>query len=231
VAIQKRIVLCLAEPEWLHVPFLGSSKTELGRLEDLALKIPNLLLRTTEIVQSGKGHPYPQSEQGANATAEPHPSPAVLELTEEYEALLLQMEQWLHLFVQRYPGPLYWPAKHSLQYTSSSPPLEVDPQCIPTFTETSHQFRFPNGQVAGILANFWSYQLDLLLGFIELEQNPAACGYDKAKLELHYSSALEKALSILDTIPYLNSCFEGVISAEAPMKTVYRYLTMMKDKV
>jgi hypothetical protein len=230
VAIQRRIVLCLAEPAWLHVPFLGSPKTEFDHLHDLALEIPTLLARTTKIVQHAKSRPLSQSEYGKNISAEACPSIAVLELMAEYEALLFKMEKWFHLLVQRYPGPLYWSMKHSLQHASASPPLEVDPQCIPTFTETSHQLRFPNSQIAGMLANFWSYQLDLLLGLIELEQSPAAYASHQVKLELHYGLASEKALSILDTMPYLQSCFEGTISAAAPMKTVYSYFVMVRDK-
>jgi hypothetical protein len=230
-AIQNRTILCLAESQWLHLPFLGSSKTELDHLHDIALRIPTLLVQTTKIIQHAKDHPFQQDEYGPYASARPCPSPAVLELIEGYEALQSRMEKWLNHFMQKYPGPLYWSANHSPQHTAAYLPLEVDVQCIPIFTETSRQLRFPNGQIAGIFAEVWSYQLDLLLGLIELEQSPAARGCYLEKLELHYSSALERALSILDTVPYLKSCFEGSISAEAPLKTVRRYFTMMKDKV
>ena len=66
---------------------------------------------------------------------------------------------------------------------------------------------------------------------IELEQSPAAVlGYDRTRLESHHSSAFEKALAILDTVPYLRSCFEGSISAEAPLKTVDSYFDMVRDR-
>jgi hypothetical protein len=230
-AIENRIVLCLAEPEWLHLPFFGSSKTELDLLHDIALSIPILLVRTTTIVQHAKRHRFRQDEHDTSTSAQSCPSPAVLELIEEYEALLSRMQNWLYSFTQKHPGPLYWSKKDPLQHTDAYPSIEVDVHCIPTFTETAHQLRFPNGQIAGIFADIWSYQLELLLGLIELEQSPAARGCYLEQLELHYSSALEKALKILDTVPYLNSCFEGSISAEAHLKTVRRYFTLVKDKV
>jgi hypothetical protein len=231
VAIEKRIVVCLAEPEWLHVPFLGSPKTDSERLHDLALKISTLLARTMKIVQLARSPPSSRSKHDANTSAEPCSSLTTVKLVREYESLLSRMEEWLDNFSKRHPSPLYWSTKHPVELTGPSPLLEVDPQCIPSFKETSYQLRFSNGQIAGILMNYWSYQLDLLLGLIELEQCSAANGYEQAKLAQRYSSAREKALLMLETVPYLESCFEGTVSVQASMKTVRRYFTMAQHEI
>jgi hypothetical protein len=230
VAIQRRTVICLAEPKWLHIPFLGSSKTELERLHDLALRIPALLSRTTSIVQHRRLHHFAGRECGTNTPTEPCPSTFILDLIENYECLLSEMEAWFDDLEQRHLGPLYWHTEVNSEITSQSALLEVDPQCIPVFNTTLCRVNFPNGQIAGVLANYWSYQLDLLLGLMEVEQNIIALSCENTKFGQRHSLAREKVFLILETMPYLKSCFEGSIRTHAPMKRVNRYFAMVKGE-
>jgi hypothetical protein len=230
-AIQRRTLVCLAKPEWLHIPFLGSPKTDLDKLHDLAFKIPALLARISEIIQQERCPPPSGNDRDANRLDEPCTSPAgALELASEYEMSLSSMEKWLEDFAQRHPSPLYWSMK--TPFSCPSPFIEVDPQCIPKFTNAPYRLRFPNSQIAGVLASFWSYQLDLLLGLIELERSLVAHGFNMTKkLDIHQSDARERACSILDTLPYLTSCFEGSLRLQGLIKTVDRYFSVIEHEL
>ena len=216
VALHRRQPTFLAEPDWIELPFRGFGKTRRELLHDLALQIPGLLYRTDRLLSEPAN-----TDDTSDCIGPPRVSDKVLEpaflLLVDYYTILYRLEEWLNSWKSSEHGALYW--------TSTLPMprmlVEVDMECIPSFTDTTFPLRFLSGQTAGLLITYWAFLLELLMGIIELEQNIPNIQNDA--LEEHLHTAQETACLILEAAPYLSCCFEGTIVSKAPLQTASRY--------
>ena len=216
VALHRRQPTFLAEPDWITLPFRSFRKTRRELLHDLALQIPGLLHRTDQLV-SGLVDltDYRSDFQGPPRIKNKDFEPASLLM--HYYTILHRIEEWLNDWKASECGPLYWPSTLPMP----SMIMEVDMECIPSFTVAAFQLRFLSGQKAGLLITYWAFLLELLTGMIDLQQNMPNIQDDA--LEEHLNTAQETACLILQAVPYLSCCFEGTLVSKAPLRTAARY--------
>ena len=221
VIIEQRVPNFLAEPDWLTVPFEGAEKSTKDRLNELGLEIPILLKSTDDLLS------HVQSKVKAPARF----VDIGLRLLNELAGLQRRFEEWLYAFKTSASGPLYWPRS---QPTVN--PGQRDTECQPKYTSNFHQLLFSCGPIAGLLTHCWSFQLQLLMTSIDLQQ---ALLDRTSSIEQSESLSASKMLSnslfkdhiaaektaqlILEAQPYLGSCFEGLLCLQSPLRIVARY--------
>lgn len=222
VAIERRAPSFLGDTAWLHSPWQNAPKTMRDRLNDIGLLIPAELQRTDNIfaeIQGGEMMPMSFVDQ------------SLLELN-SISVLQRRLEEWLYDLKMTTEGPLYWP----LLTSPDGAGAKADLECQPRYSNNFHQLVFSCGPIAGMLAQFWSFQLELLLTRIKLhegilrycdEENPSlpsAKNITLKSLIRDSTQADEVARLILQTEPRLSSCFEGLLCIQAPLRSLIRYL-------
>lgn len=219
VALHRRQPTFLAEPNWIELPFEGFRKTRRELLHDLALQIPGLLYRTDRLISGLVNTDDTSDCRGPPGVSDQDHGPASLLLV-DYYTILHRIEEWLNNWKSSESGPLYW--------TSTLPMprmiVEVDMECIPSFTDTAFQLRFLSGQKAGLLITYWDFLLELLMGIIDLKRGIPDVQNDTLEEDLYM--AQKTACLILEAAPYLLSCFEGTIVSKAPLQTALRYFEL-----
>ncbi|KAJ5604166.1 hypothetical protein N7537_007122 [Penicillium hordei] len=189
-------------------------------LHDLALQIPWLFYRTDQWVDGLENYASNDSNRGKISDPPKQQLETALSLLNDYWAVFDQMEEWQNNWKASEQGPLYW-------YSGTPMPskvIEVDPVCIPSFPDETYQVRFQNTQKAGLAATFWSFKLELLIGMIKLQRN--LFGTQVESLEQNLAMAKETSSLILQTAPYLTSCFEGAVASKAALRATRRYFEL-----
>lgn len=142
----------------------------------------------------------------------------------DYLALRQDFVDWFnHVIVDDY-GPIYW-------YTSDQPNIkpEEDPICVPNLTAGTSKVSFRDGPRAGLLTHYWGYQLELIMGLLDLYKTEL--GDHSQLLDLVPGFDVDACLREADTLahlileaePYLSSCLEGRITMQSPRETLLRY--------
>jgi hypothetical protein len=175
------------------------------KLHDIALLLPSLLARTDCITNESR------------VSFEPA---YIASLLFDYLVVREALQEWLNRFAKSEAELLYWFSEG--MDNSSQPPTDYDPICIPVFPDSTFSIRFKNGARAGILVHYWSFQLELLMGVLDLCQRTISI-VTADEAAMYAQEAHEIAQLILGSIPYLSSCLEGRMVARAPLETVTRY--------
>jgi hypothetical protein len=215
-AINRRTPIFLSEPTWTDLPFHGQKKTIREDLFDLGLCIPALLKFVDGWLLRVQGRWF--DKQTFDSTCQNHLAD-VSTLRSEFEKWLLRLETTI-------TGPLYWPL--------NEPPIQSmnisDRECKPKVVASSNRLQFPCGPIAGLLAQYWAFQLELLMISMDIHEaslkyteSPAVTKTASAELNAIRSSAEDTARLILEAQPYLFSCFEGLIALQPPLTVVTRY--------
>lgn len=220
VRLDKHNPTFLADSDWIRLPFLNIPKTRKELLHDIALQMPWLFYQTNRWFH-GLDNSAPNDSTRAKLSDSPRNNPeSAIALLNDYWAVFDQLEKWQSNWKASEEGPLYW---HS-NIPMSSKLVDIDPVCIPSFPTETYQVRFRNTQKAGLAIAFWSFRLELLMGMIKFQQSLA--GTQVESLEKNLAIAEATAFLILQTAPYLTSCFEGTVASKAPLRTVTRYFEL-----
>lgn len=200
----------MEDKSWLDIPFTFVEKTRQAKLHDLAIRIPGLIEQTDTIIASQHTDPFIIG----NAIA----------LKINYLSLRQEFFDWFNHIVIDDHGPIYWHTKDD-QYIKS----EEDPVCIPHLNPETRKISFRDGPRAGLLAHYWAYRLELVMGMLDLykiETDDQVQWLDSVP-GLDVSSCLREAnvlaQMIFETVPYLSSCLEGRITMQGPLDTISRY--------
>ncbi|KIW77736.1 hypothetical protein Z517_07569 [Fonsecaea pedrosoi CBS 271.37] len=228
VALQRRRPIFLSEPTWIYTPFFYRPKTRREILHDLALRLPELLHRTDELIpllvqtprdSNGRGDSF---RELTNVTQK---------LVADFTQLKADLEAWFQTFKQSCsPAPIYWTTDTVLDSAHSY----TDPICVPDLQDPKYQLRFQDGQKAGVLICYWSFMLELLMSLIDVQAAvlstiPGKNGEDMTmdpvceNLDIHRAAADDCAFLILQSMPYLLCCLEGVFVTQSPLSLVQRY--------
>lgn len=210
IAIRRRRKIFLEDKNWLDIPFTFVEKTRQAKLHDLAIRLPSLLEQTDTIIASQHIDPLAIG----NAIA----------LKKSYTSLRQEFFGWFNQIVIDDHGPIYWNTSDD-SYIKS----EEDAICIPHFIPEAHKISFRDGPRAGLLAHYWAYRLELVMGLLDLykiESDDQVQWLDCVP-GLDSSSCLREANAlaqlIFETVPYLSSCLEGRITMQGPLEIVDRY--------
>ncbi|KAK4549926.1 hypothetical protein LTR36_005227 [Oleoguttula mirabilis] len=223
VAIKQRASTFLAEPEWLKLTSQNHDQSMRDRLNNIGLEIPALLEAADELSASIETEVSAQSFDVG------------LQLLMNVSELQRKLEQWLYSLRTSTSVPLYWPRGLPITHSEAS-----DVECSRKYDNKFHQLNFSCGPIAGLLAHCWSLKLELLMASVDLHQllldnndrSPDVLSIPESlSSDLHRdrSEAEETARLILETEPYLASCFEGVICLQAPLRIVARYFDRLED--
>lgn len=220
VRLDKHTPNFLAKSDWINLPFLNVRKTRKELLHDIALQMPQLFHQTDRWFD-GLENSAPKESFHKEMLESPRQNiETALSLLNNYWAVFDQFEEWQINWRASEQSPLYWhsdiPMPNNL--------IEIDSVCIPSFPTETYQVRFQNTQKAGLAIAFWSFRLELLMGMIKLQQGLS--GLQAESLENNLVMAEETSCLILQTLPYLKSCFEGTVASKAPLRTVTRYLEL-----
>lgn len=179
-------------------------------MHDLALRLPGLIERTDSVV--------------ASQNLDPLATGKAIELKIDYLSLREDFTNWYNHVIIDDHGPIYW---HAIEqpYIES----EEDPICIPHLVDGKHKVSFRDGPRAGLLAHYWSFRLELVMGLLDLYKIEAGDHMQLLDLVpgLDAVSCLREANDlaqlILEAVPYLSSCLEGRITMQGPLETLGRY--------
>lgn len=196
------------------MPFTIIGKTKQAKLHDLAIRLPSLIERTDSIIVS-KGPDFCVTGK-------------IIELKMDYVSLREDFIDWFKYAAVDSHGPIYW-------YTSELPDIksEDDPICVPNLLGSKNKITFKDGTRAGLLAHYWAFQLELIMGLqdlyvIELDDHVQLLdlvpGLD---VDSCLSEADNLAQLILEALPYLSSCLEGRITSQGPLEVLARYRKRM----
>lgn len=204
-SIQRRQSGILSQPEWNRLFLCGTKATARDRLIAMAFAVPPLL----ELVD--KVH---------LASDVSFRSPASINvLLHDIRNLQGKFQSWMEYVSQSVEGELFWPSSRPVISSTQ----HIDSECRPKHQSSLQQLSFISGTIAGLLVQCWSFQLELLTAEATLQNLT------------HHNTALDPAKSarqradevaqlIMESQPYLASCFEGLLCLELPMETVRRYL-------
>jgi hypothetical protein len=214
------------------VPFRQTPKTRREILHDLALQVPALLAQADDLVFSLAHDGGPKSPDTSPDPGYPLQRLTVAEaLLSAFAKIRSELEQWLRDFKDCYsPKPLYWESDEVFD----SMYAVVDTHCIPKHEESSYLLRFQDGQKAGALICYWGIMLELLMSVMDVQAavstiitaTPAAAMRAISlcqDMEANRSAADATATLMLQSLPYLECCLEGVFVAQLPMRVVHRY--------
>ena len=231
VALEKRQDTFFSQPEWKSGPFLWRPKTNRERLYDIALRVPGVLAQMDELLASTFRSPSTASMGVATdhdilqslATAE--------ELFESFKNAKSELEEWLQIFKRTYyPIPMYWETDEIFDSAYSI----LDTHCIPKHENPKYTLRFRDGQKAGGFICYWGILLELLMGLMEIQNavstmiapTPAAAMRVVSfcqDMDANRSQADATASLMLQSLPYLECCLEGIFVSRLPMGVVDRY--------
>ncbi|OAL29212.1 hypothetical protein AYO20_09265 [Fonsecaea nubica] len=231
VALQRRRPIFLSEPTWIYTPFFYRPKTRREILHDLALRLPDLLYRTDDLIPLLVQTPRGDADGRSNNFREL--MDVTQKLVADFTQLKADLEAWFQNFKQSYsPAPIYWTTDTVLDSAHSY----TDPVCVPDLQDPKYQLRFQDGQKAGVLICYWSFMLELLMSVIDvqaaallLSTRPGNDGGDMTidavceDLDAHRATADDCAFLILQSMPYLLCCLEGVFVTQSPLSLVQRY--------
>ena len=240
VALEKRQDTFLSQTEWIYVPFLRRPKTRREILHDIALKIPTLLARADDLLGSlsQASEPQPQltltdpeqSDQYSELAAAEH-------LLTDFSKVKRDLDEWLQEFkIWHSPAPLYWETDDLFDSTYTI----VDKHCIPNHKDSTYTLRFRDGQKAGVLICYCGFMLELLMSVIDLQTaisakvtpTPAAAMRAVAMCRdrnANRAAADETAFLIMQSLPYLMCCLEGVFVAQLPLRVAKRYFARQQS--
>ena len=148
-----------------------------------------------------------------------------LHLLTKFDHLQTNFADWLNKLRAKTPGPLYWPSGRPTTFATS-----LDDECAPKYMDDSHQIRFSYGTIAGLLVQLWAFQLELLMTSIDLRRTILQYSTSafvqvmiSGELQEELTAADEKARLILEAQIYLESCLEGFICLQLPLRSATRY--------
>ncbi|OAP59634.1 hypothetical protein AYL99_06932 [Fonsecaea erecta] len=230
ITLQKRRPSVLSEPQWIYRPFFCRPKTRREILHDIALGIPTLLHRADDLIPMLVQNP--QGDQSGPSDLS-HELRIARGLAADFAKVKADLEAWLHNLEQSCsPDPIYW----STDTVVDHPYSHSDPMCVPSFEDPKYQLRFRDGQKAGVLICYWSFMLELLMSLIDVQTavvTLAASGVNSdaediinavcEDMDANRAAADNSAFLILQSIPYLNCCLEGVFVMQSPLSLVQRY--------
>ena len=221
VAVERRKPSFLSEPEWLDLPYQGATKTTRDYLNDLGLLLPKYLKSADDVL----------SEMRDDVLTLDSAIDRCQHLLNEMSSFQRQFDRWLYLLTLEAPGHLYWalsdPIVESVDYQ--------DPECERKYSNSFHQQAFASAPVAGLLIHYWSFQLELLMTTIQLQEAVIYYSSKQPSIPLPTSQitesnlrrdrarAEEAAQLILQAEPQLSSCFEGLVCVQSPLRIVTRY--------
>lgn len=212
----KREPSFLSQREWIELDLNEKGKPTREELLGLALRIPGLLKSADDTISA-----FEQKAMHIDEFAD-----KALHVLANMNSVRLQLDAWNLQLKKSVPGPLYWPRSRPMIRSAST----LDNECKPKRPSNLSRLIFPCGPVAGILAQYWAFNLELLMTSTRLYtllmahkrsvflQNLAANG-----LESDSKAAVDCARLILEAQPYLFSCFEGVIALQPPLTVATRY--------
>ncbi|KAH7062993.1 hypothetical protein BKA63DRAFT_526825 [Paraphoma chrysanthemicola] len=221
VAIERRAPTFLADSIWLQAPWEGSSKVARDELNDLGLLIP---------AQLHLGDVLSAAAQRGDLTPTSTIDGSLLQLN-AISNLQRRLTQWLYRLETGIECALYWPNLNVPSRARS----QRDPECQQKYTSDFQRLTFSCGTIAGLLAYFWSLELELLMSRIDLHELilrysdsddpllPHARTVTDNSLKHDVERAEEVSQLILQTEPRLNSCYEGLICIQSSMRTLHRY--------
>jgi hypothetical protein len=184
---------------------------------DIASRIPNIIARA-----DGVPDQLNEETRGYNTYQEAHM------LLDQMATIHQELEAWLARYQSLFTEPLFWSRSNS----SSAIYHHDDAECQPKRVSKNSQLGFHSAPVAGILAAYASFRLELWMLAEQLRRKMVALdtsveeAFSKSQdsLSRQESDAAKKtAWLILEAMPYLSSCFEGNIVLQAPLKIVEEY--------
>jgi hypothetical protein len=224
--MEKRKPVFLAETKWLQLPFLFHIKSRKELLQDITLRIPALLFQTDEVI-SDLSVLHEDHHKHSNLGFKESPTlRAARCLIYELNEVSSELEAWLKGFKETSSTPLWWDKNATgddFYYTR-------DPECIPNLEDLRFRLRFPSGQKAALLMQYWSFRLEILTAIIdvqaellELSKTDDAVLSLSKDLDTHRSMAAEVANMIIQSTSHVLSCLEGRLAARFPLRVVARY--------
>jgi hypothetical protein len=187
-------------------------------LNSLAIHIPGLLERTDLLIAQQRTVTKPSARD-------------LDSLLKDYLSLLHGFDDCYREFIDARSDGAYWSVdKDSDEYAVHQSVL--DRLCQPSFPNTTYTLRFRDGSTAGWFSRYWSYRLELLDGMAQVYRlmSATSCTEFQADASLYRQRAagLEEeankfARRTLEAVNYLQSCLEGVVTAQGPWDVVNRY--------
>jgi hypothetical protein len=237
-ALEKRQDIFFARPEWKDTPFRSRPKTMRELLYDIALQVPGLLARTDQFLSSSAQPPRPGSSDSIPNNDRLQELTTAEELLDSFTQVRTELKQWLRTFEDLYyPIPIYWQTNEVFDSTYSV----LDIHCIPNHDNPKHLLRFRDGQKAGALICYWGIMLELLMGLIDVQSavsiimapTPAAAMRVVAlcqNMDANHFEADATASLMLQSLPYLECCLEGVFVSRLPIRIVHRYYAQHRSQ-
>jgi len=116
-----------------------------------------------------------------------------------------------------------------------------DKHCIPNYEDSGTVLRFPDGQKAGALICYWGVVLELLSTKVDIQVALSGLITPTPDAAMHVIEmcqdmvanrvkADETAALILQSLPYLFCCLEGVFVAQLPLKIAKRYFARRANR-
>lgn len=203
-------------------------------LHDIALGIPAILTRTDDLLAS-LGHEAGGRLMHSPAAGECHLL-AQLTIAEmlmvDFKRATSELEQWLQQYKNSLsPTPIYWKTNEVFDNAYAV----VDTHCVPIYSNADQLLRFRDGQKAGSMVAYWGIMLEVLMSMIDVQDAvskiPTSTPEGTARalalaqdLDNNRASASETVSLILQSMPYLECCLEGIFAMQLPLRVVRRYL-------
>lgn len=203
-------------------------------LHDIAFGIPAILTRTDDLLAS-LGQEAGERLTHSPAAEECH----LLEqltiaemLMNDFHEAMSELERWLQQYKNSlYPTPIYWMTNEVFDNTYAV----VDTHCVPIYSDPEQLLRFRDGQKAGSMVSYWGVMLEVLMSMIDVQDTiskiPTSTPEVTARalalsqdLDHNRDSASETVCLILQSMPYLECCLEGIFAMQLPLRVVRRYL-------
>lgn len=210
ISVQRRQPTFLSEHEWNQQMFDTADSTVQDRLVTMALEVPGIL----ELVDDFHASTSTSSGSSESATA----------LLERIHSLKARFHSWLTELDASVEGDLYWVSGQRGFET----PRSVDTECQPKVRSSHQQLDFATGTIAGLLAHYWSFELNLLTAE-SLVQTSVQTKNSTGSVVDTSARADKTAQYILEAQPYLTSCLEGTICMQLVMGTAKRYFAHAND--
>ena len=210
-AIIRRHHTIFAEMEWIELTANDSTWSPRQSLMDIASAIPNVIAETIDLLQ--------ESDPTADDQHDHH-HPRAHTLLRHISVLHAQFEAWLIRFESLYDGPLFWNSINE-NYTGTA---HHDAECRPKSTSIHSQLRFHSAPVAGVLVAYSSFRLKLWMLAADIRNWVGANDGTTSTKGMERIIRRERDLAgktawlILEAMPYLQSCYEGSIVLQAPLK-------------